>query len=451
MRHEIELKRVLTAWDLFFMGIGAIIGTGIFVLTGIAAANQAGPAVVVSFIVAGLAAGFAAFAYAELAGMLGGSGSAYGYAKTAFGNMVGWLIGWILILEYGVAVAAVSTGWSGYFNNGLQAIGLGLPAELIQPPASGGWINLPASLIILTLMGLLLVGAKEGARLNAVMVFVKLLTIAVFLIVGVGFVNPDNWSPFAPFGWFGHGEDGKPIGILAAASLVFFAYVGFDAVSTATEEAKDPQRDVPKGLLWALAACSIIYIAVASVLTGMVSFTELDVPSPVAHALQLVGLNWASALVATGAIAGLTTVMLVLYYGLTRIIYAMSRDGHLPLSLSVVSQRYQTPSVAIVISGVLMALMAGFMPLSSLAELVNAGTLSAFVLVCLAVVVLRRSQPDRHRPFVIPGGATIPLLGIVFCGGLMAFLPAETWWRFGMWVLLGAFIFAVYARKLKME
>jgi APA family basic amino acid/polyamine antiporter len=393
MRHEIELKRVLTAWDLFFMGIGAIIGTGIFVLTGIAAANQAGPAVVVSFIVAGLAAGFAAFAYAELAGMLGGSGSAYGYAKTAFGNMVGWLIGWILILEYGVAVAAVSTGWSGYFNNGLQAIGLGLPSELIQPPASGGWINLPASLIILTLMGLLLVGAKEGARLNAVMVFVKLLTIAVFLIVGVGFVNPDNWSPFAPFGWFGEGADGKPVGILAAASLVFFAYVGFDAVSTATEEAKDPQRDVPKGLLWALAACSIIYIAVASVLTGMVSFTELNVPSPVAHALQLVGLNWASALVATGAIAGLTTVMLVLYYGLTRIIYAMSRDGHLPLSLSVVSQRYQTPSVAIVISGVLMALMAGFMPLSSLAELVNAGTLSAFVLVCLAVVVLRRSQP----------------------------------------------------------
>lgn len=299
MHHEVELKRVLTAWDLFFMGIGAIIGTGIFVLTGIAAANQAGPAVVVSFIVAGLAAGFAAFAYAELAGMLGGSGSAYGYAKTAFGDMVGWLIGWVLILEYGVAVAAVSTGWSGYFNNGLQAIGLGLPVELIAPPASGGWINLPASLIILTLMGLLLVGAKEGARLNAVMVFVKLLTIAVFLIVGVGFVNPDNWSPFAPFGWFGEGADGKPVGILAAASLVFFAYVGFDAVSTATEEAKDPQKDVPKGLLWALAACSIIYIAVASVLTGMVSFTELNVPSPVAHALQLVGLNWASALVAT--------------------------------------------------------------------------------------------------------------------------------------------------------
>lgn len=451
MRHEVELKRVLTAWDLFFMGIGAIIGTGIFVLTGIAAANQAGPAVIISFVVAGLAAGFAAFAYAELAGMLGGSGSAYGYAKAAFGNLVGWLIGWVLILEYGVAVAAVSTGWSGYFNNGLQAIGLSLPTELIQPPANGGWVNLPASLIILALMGLLLVGAKEGARLNAIMVMVKLLTIAVFLVVGIGFVNPDNWSPFAPFGWFDHDEAGKPIGILAAASLVFFAYVGFDAVSTATEEAKDPQRDVPRGLLWALAACTVIYIAVASVLTGMVSFTELNVPSPVAHALQLVGLNWASALVATGAIAGLTTVMLVLYYGLTRIIYAMSRHGHLPLNLSVVSKRFQTPSVAILISGMLMALMAGFMPLSSLAELVNAGTLSAFVLVCLAVVVLRRSQPERHRPFVIPGGVMIPVLGVVFCGGLMAFLPAETWWRFGLWVLVGALIFALYARNLKVH
>ena len=448
MPHESGLKRVLTAWDLFFMGVGAIIGTGIFVLTGIAAATQAGPAVIVSFLIAGAAAAFAAFAYAELAGMLGGSGSAYGYARAAFGEFVGWLIGWVLVLEYAVSVAAVSTGWSGYFNHGLTAIGLGLPDYLTKAPALGGIVNLPASIIILLLMMLLIVGAKEGARLNTAMVFVKLLTITVFLAVGIGYVNPDNWTPFMPFGWFDHTEDGHPIGVLAAASLVFFAYVGFDAVSTATEEAKDPQKDVPRGLLWALAACSVIYILVSAVLTGMVSYTELNVPSPVAHALQLVGVNWASALVATGAIAGLTTVMLVLYYGLTRILFAMSKDGMLPKFLSSVSEKHHTPVNTIVITGVLTSLMAGFLPLGTLAELVNVGTLSAFVLVSLAVIVLRRSHPETPRPFVIPGGMTIPFLGIVFCGGLMAFLPAETWLRFGLWVLIGVLIYAIYGRKM---
>lgn len=448
MMHESGLKRVLSAWDLFFMGVGAIIGTGIFVLTGIAAATQAGPAVVVSFLVAGAAAAFAAFAYAELAGMLGGSGSAYGYARSAFGEFVGWLIGWVLVMEYAVSVAAVSTGWSGYFNNALTAAGLGLPDYLTKAPALGGMINLPAAAIILVLMALLVVGTKEGARLNTAMVFVKLLTITVFLVVGVGYVNTDNWTPFMPFGWFDHAADGHPIGILAAASLVFFAYVGFDAVSTATEEAKDPQKDVPRGLLWALAVCSFIYILVSIVLTGMVSYTELNVPSPVGYALQLVGVNWASALVSTGAVAGLTTVMLVLYYGLTRIIFAMSQDGMLPAPLSLVSKKHHTPVNAIVITGVMMSLMAGFLPLGTLAELVNVGTLSAFVLVSLAVVVLRRTEPDRHRPFKIAGGMTIPLLGIVFCGGLMLFLPSETWLRFGGWVLIGVLIYAVYGRRM---
>jgi APA family basic amino acid/polyamine antiporter len=449
--NNVKLKQVLTAWDLFFMGIGAIIGTGIFVLTGLAAATQAGPGVIVSFLIAGLAAGFAAFAYAELAGMLGGSGSAYGYARKAFGEFVGWLIGWVLVLEYSVSVAAVSTGWSGYFNHGLTAIGLGLPDYLIKAPAEGGLVNLPAASIILLLLTLLVVGAKEGARLNAVMVFVKLLTITIFLVIGVGYVNPENWTPFLPFGWFDHAESGKPIGVLAAASLVFFAYVGFDAVSTATEEAKDPQRDIPRGLLWALVVCSAIYMLVAAVLTGMVPYTELNVASPVAHALQLVGMNWASALVATGAIAGLTTVMLVLYYALTRILYAMSVDGMLPRFLSQVSPRFHTPVNAIVITGLIIAVMAGFFPLGTLAELVNVGTLAAFVLVSLAVIVLRRSHPHLPRPFMIPGGMTIPLLGIVFCGGLMAFLPAETWFRFGLWVLLGVFIFAVYGRKMSLS
>jgi APA family basic amino acid/polyamine antiporter len=448
INNEPSLKRVLTAWDLFFMGVGAIIGTGIFVLTGIAAATQAGPAVIISFLIAGAASAFAAFAYAELAGMLGGSGSAYSYAHAAFGEFVGWLIGWVLVMEYAVSVAAVSTGWSGYFNNALMSIGWGLPDYLTKAPALGGVINLPATTIILILMSLLIIGTKEGARLNTAMVFVKLLTIAVFLVVGVGYVHPENWSPFMPFGWFDHAADGHPIGILAAASLVFFAYVGFDAVSTTTEEAKDPQKDVPRGLLWALAVCSVVYILVSIVLTGMVSYTVLNVPSPVAYALQQVGVGWASALVSTGAVAGLTTVMLVLYYGLTRIIYAMSQDGMLPSILSKVSPTRRTPVHTIVITGVIMSIMAGFLPLGTLAELVNVGTLSAFVLVSLAVVVLRRTQPNRYRPFTIPGGMVIPFLGIIFCGGLMAFLPAQTWVRFGIWVLVGVMIYAIYGRKI---
>jgi APA family basic amino acid/polyamine antiporter len=266
----------------------------------------------------------------------------------------------------------------------------------------------------------------------------------VFLAIGIGYVNPDNWSPFMPFGWYGESASGQTIGVLAAASLVFFAFVGFDAVSTAAEEAKNPQRDLPRGILWSLAFCAVIYVLVSGTLTGMVSYDQLNVPSPVAHALHLVGVNWASALVATGAIAGLTTVMLVMYYGLSRILMAMSRDGFLPSVLSDVSEHQQTPIKNILMSGVVMMLMAGFMPLGSLAELVNIGTLSAFVVVSLAVVVLRRQRPDLPRAFVIPGGILIPVLGIVSCGALMAFLPAETWWRFGVWLLLGVLVYAVY-------
>lgn len=447
MKEGLQLKRVLSAWDLFFLGIGAIIGTGIFVLTGIAAANQAGPAVVLSFIVAGMAAGFAAFSYAELAGMLGGSGSAYGYARTAFGSLVGWLVGWILILEYAVAVSAVSTGWSGYFNNGLQAIGVQIPEQLLASPAAGGWINLPASLVIIALMMLLLSGAKQSARMNNLLVYVKLLAVLIFIVVGVGYVNPDNWTPFMPFGWLDVNADGKTIGVLAGASLVFFAYVGFDAISTAAEEARDPQRDLPKGILWSIGACSLVYVIVSGILTGMIPYPNLDVPSPVAYALQQVGVSWASALVATGAITGLTTVMLVLYYGLTRISYAMSRDRLLPERVARVSAKRQTPSFAIISAGVLMALMAGFVPLSSLAELVNIGTLTAFLLVNVAVLVLRKTHADMHRPFKIPFGATIPVLGIIFCGALISFLPIDTLMRFLAWLAIGLVVFFAYGRR----
>jgi basic amino acid/polyamine antiporter, APA family len=440
-----DLKKCLTAFDLTLLGVGAIIGTGIFVLTGIAAANQAGPAVVLSFIVSGLACAFAALAYAELAAAVGGCGSAYGYSYVAFGEIVAWLIGWILLLEYSVSVAAVANGWSGYFNNALSAMGIGLPNMLTKSPELGGIINLPAAAIILVLMGLLIIGVKQSAQLNAGMVFVKVLTICVFVSIAAFNVNPDNWHPFMPFGWFNTLPDGKTTGVLAGASLVFFAYVGFDAVSTAVEEAKNPQRDVPVGIIASLAFCTIIYIIVSGLLTGIVPYTQLNVSSPVAHALQLLGYNWASALVSTGVIAGLTTVMLVLYYGLTRIILAMARDGLVSPFLSKVDPERKTPVRVIVITGIIMSLAAGMFPLGALAELVNIGTLAAFVLVCFGVIVLRIRQPQLHRPFKNPLNPLFPVLGMLSCGALMAFLPASTWLRFIVWVTLGVIVYFTYS------
>jgi len=302
---ETGLKRCLSAFDLTFLGIGAIIGTGIFVLTGIAAATQAGPAVVLSFVVAGIACAFAALAYSELASAVGGCGSAYGYSYAAFGELVAWIIGWDLLLEYGVATAAVANGWAGYFNNALTAIGFGLPEALTKAPSLGGIVNLPAAGIVLVLMALLAIGVRQSTKINTAMVFVKLLTITVFIGVAVFHINPENWSPFMPFGWSGTSPEGKPVGVLAGAAMVFFAYVGFDAVSTAAEEAKNPQRDVPIGIIASLVFCTIIYIVVSGLLTGIVPYGQLNVPSPVTHSLQLIGINWASALVATGVIAGI--------------------------------------------------------------------------------------------------------------------------------------------------
>ncbi len=443
--HQSELKKCLTAFDLTLLGIGAIIGTGIFVLTGIAAANQSGPAVVISFVISGIACAFAALAYAELAAAVGGCGSAYGYSYVAFGEIVAWVIGWILLLEYSVSVAAVANGWSGYFNHALEAMGMGLPEALTKSPELGGIINLPAAAIILILMWLLIIGVKQSAQLNTAMVFVKVLTITVFVGIAAFNVHPENWHPFMPFGWFHTLPDGKTAGVLAGASLVFFAYVGFDAVSTAVEEAKDPQRDVPIGIIASLGFCTVIYIIVSGLLTGIVSYRELGVSSPVAHALQLLGYNWASALVSTGVIAGLTTVMLVLYYGLTRIILAMSRDGLVSPFLSKVNSGTQTPVRVIVITGVIMSIAAGLLPLGVLAELVNIGTLAAFVLVCLGVIVLRIRLPHLHRPFKNPLNPLFPLLGMFSCGGLMAFLPAQTWLRFTVWLSIGLIVYFTYS------
>jgi APA family basic amino acid/polyamine antiporter len=443
--HNTGLKKCLSALDLTLLGIGAIIGTGIFVLTGIAAANQAGPAVVLSFILSGFACAFAALAYAEMAAAVGGCGSAYGYCYVAFGEIMAWIIGWILLLEYGVSVAAVANGWSGYFNNALTAMGMPLPEMLTRAPELGGLINLPATVIILILMGMLIIGIKQSAHLNAGMVFVKLLTIAVFVAVAAFNINPANWSPFMPYGWFETLPDGKTIGVLAGASMVFFAYVGFDAVSTAAEEARNPQRDIPIAIISALGICTVIYIIVAGLLTSIVPYTQLNVSSPVAHSLQLLGYNWASALVSTGVIAGLTTVMLVLYYGLTRIIFAMSRDGLLSPFFAEVNPKTQTPVRVIIITGVIMAIGAGLFPLGALAELVNIGTLAAFVLVCFGVIVLRIRQPDIHRPFKTPLNPVFPVLGMLSCGALMSFLPHSTWLRFIVWITIGLIIYFSYS------
>ncbi len=441
------LKRCLSAWDLAFLGVGAIIGTGIFVLTGIAAATQAGPAIVLSFVVAGLACTFAALSYAELSAAIGGCGSAYGYSYAAFGELIAFIIGWDLLLEYAISVAAVANGWAGYLNNALSAIGSGLPDGLTKAPSLGGIINLPAAAIILILMFLLIAGVKHSAKANNIMVAVKLVTIAIFITIALFNVNPENWHPFMPFGWFHTLPDGQTIGVFAGASLVFFAYVGFDAVSTAAEEAKDPQSDLPFGIVSSLVFCTIIYILVSGLLTGVVNYKELNVSSPVAHALSLLGYKWGAAVISTGVISGLTTVMLVLYYGLTRIIFAMSRDGLLSPFFSQVNEKTQTPVRVIIIAGVIMALIAGFVPLGELAELVNIGTLAAFVLVCLGVIVLRITHVDLERPFRTPLSPLFPLLGILSCGSLMAFLPVITWLRFFVWLVLGLIVYFAYSFK----
>jgi APA family basic amino acid/polyamine antiporter len=440
-----DLKRCLTAFDLVLLGVGAIIGTGIFVLTGIAAAHQSGPAVVLSFIVSGIACTFAALAYSELASAVGGCGGAYGYCYAAFGELFAFLIGWSLLVEYGVAVAAVANGWSGYFQNALLAIGVELPKAITAGPAADGIVNLPAVCIVLALMTLLVIGVKQSARFNAALVFVKLATIAVFIAIAAFNVNPENWSPFMPFGWFDPGTEGRPVGILAGAAIVFFAYIGFDAVSAAAEEASNPARDLPIGIIGSLAACAVVYVIVSGLLTGIVNYKELGVASPVAHALQLLGINWASGLVAAGVIAGLTTVMLVMYYGLTRVIFAMARDGLFPPFFAETNPKTQTPVRVIVICGVIMAVLAGAVPLGALAELVNIGTLTAFIVVCLGVIALRRFRPDLPRPFQAPYGALFPVLGALSCFALILFLPPATWLRFGIWLAIGAAVYLLYS------
>jgi len=439
------LKKCLTAFDLALLGIGCAIGTGIFVLTGIAAATQSGPAVVLSFVFAGVASAFAALSYAELAASVGGSGSAYGYSYVAFGEFIAWVMGWILLLEYGVGAAAVANGWAGYFINTMANFNLLLPEALTKSPMMGGSINLPAFAIIWVLTILLIIGVKESARFNNIIVVIKLCTISIFIALASMHVNSNNWHPFMPFGWFSTLDNGKNIGVLAGASLVFFAYFGFDAVSTAAEEAKNPQRDLPIGLLASLAFCTVVYIIVSGLLTGIVPYSELNTSSPVAYALSKIGYTWSSTLVATGVLAGLITVLLVLLYGLTRILFAMSHDGLISPVFSKINPDRQTPTRIILMCGFVVSLVAGFIPLGELAETVNIGTLASFVMVCVGVIVLRIRQPNLHRPFKNPWNPLIPILGILSCGALMTFLPAATWHRFLLWIVAGVVFYFIYS------
>jgi APA family basic amino acid/polyamine antiporter len=435
---EESLQPCLTAFDLTLFGIGAIIGAGVFVLTGVVAANAAGPAVVLSYLIAGLASMFAALSYAELAASIGGCGSAYNYAYVGFGEFIAWLIGWNLIFEYGLSVSTVAIGWAGYVNDILNALNIKLPLALTQGPFLGGTLNIMAILIVAILTLLLCLGVRESARFNAAIVFIKLLTIAAFIGIASGHLNYQNWLPFFPFGWSG---------VMEGEALVFFAYIGFDALSTAAEETIEPQRNIPIGIIISMVVCTLIYIVVSALLTGIVPYQTLNVSSPVAAALLQLNHPLAAGLIGAGAIAGLTTVMLVMFYGLTRIFLAMTRDGLLPSRFSKINPTTRTPVSIIIGSGIIIACFAGLMPIHRAAELVNIGTLTAFTLVCAGVIVLRRTHPELPRPFKLPWDPLFPALGVVFCLYLMANLPAITWCRFLLWLLLGIIIYFAYSRK----
>ncbi len=433
-----SLKRVLTAFDLVLLGVGAIIGAGIFVLTGIAAATKAGPAIMLSYVVAGIACGFTALSYAELAAALGGCGSAYGYARVGFGITVAWIIGWALLLEYGISSAAVAVGLSGYVNNLMQSIGVHIPTALLNGPTQGGFMDLPAFIVISLIAMVLIIGVKTSARLNKVVVITKLIVIGIFIYLAAQHINTNYWKNFAPFGWQG---------VMNGAAFIFFAYIGFDAVSTAAEETINPQRNMPIGIIGSLIICTVLYIVVSALLTLIAPYNTLDVSSPIADALLGIGYRIGASIVSVGAIAGLTTVILAMYYGLTRVILAMSRDRLLPRQIAKVNHRTHTPIRIILATWLIIGLCSAFVPLDDLVSIVNIGTLAAFTIVCAGVLVLRYTQPDMPRPFKVPGAPVVPFLGVLSCLYLIYHLEPETWLRFFIWLVIGLIFYFSYGFK----
>jgi len=460
--NERGLKRTLGRWTLTAMGIGAIIGTGIFVLTGVAAATRAGPALTISFIIAGIVSAFAALCYSEVAGKIPIAGSAYTYAYATLGEFFAWVIGWDLILEYGVGSATVSIGWSGYFANFMQAaFNLRIPNAWAHSPFDPvpGIANLPAAIIILVITALLIRGTRESAQVNAIIVACKVAVVLFFIVVGIGRVDPANWhlpagpttgsGGYFPFGW---------TGVFGGAAFIFFAYIGFDAISTAAEETVDPKADIPFGIMTSLAICTVLYIIVVAVLTGMVPFNELNVSSPVAFAVIRAGLPWAGFIISVGAIAGLTTVLLVLMYGQSRIFFSMSRDGLIPKAFTSLHPQWRTPMFSTLFFGIVIALTAAFTPIDFVGSLTNMGTLGAFIIVSIALPILRKSHPELNgNGFQVPfGPLIIPALSAITAFGLMVSLMFNSptiahiplpWFGFVVWTLIGLVFYYAYGRK----
>ncbi|MCB2361787.1 amino acid permease [Clostridium estertheticum] len=431
-----DLKKNLTSKDLAALGIGAVVGTGIFVSTGVGA-HLAGPAVVLSFIVAAVISALCALTYSELATMFPVAGSTYAYSYVAFGELIAWIIGWDLMLEYLVSSAAVASGWSGTFVGLLSSAGLNLPNAIIKTPSAGGIIDMPAVIITMFVTWILFIGIKESAKLNNKIVLIKVGVIILFVILGVFHINVANYKPFAPFGWSG---------VMAGASIIFFAYIGFDAVSTAAEETINPKRDVPRGLAICLGIVIILYIAVALVITGMVPYKEIIENNAVPGALARFGINWGAALVGTGAVIGMISTLLVMLYGQIRVFMVMSRDGLLPKVFSKVHPIHKTPTLCTIITGSIAGIMAGFLPLDEIIKLCNIGTLFAFILVSIGVIVLRKTMPNIERKFRCPWVPVLPIISALACIYLMSALPLVTWIRFIIWLLIGIVIYFVYSR-----
>jgi APA family basic amino acid/polyamine antiporter len=471
-----QLKRALGALGLISLGLGAIIGAGIFVITGQAAANYAGPAVAISFIIAGLGCAFAGLAYAEFAAMVPIAGSAYTYAYTTLGEFWAWFIAWNLVLEYLIAGSTVAVGWSGYFNSFLKDFGIIIPKEIASAPVdvidsetkkailsnnsstliekflaflnlklTGSYFNFPAVLIVFIVGNVLLIGISESVIVNNIIVIIKILVLLIFLVVGFGKIDPSNWTPFIPPSE-GFGEYGIT-GILRAAGVVFFAYIGFDAVSTAAQEAKNPQKTLPIGILGSLAISTILYISVSLVLTGVVNYKELNVPDPIAVGIDKIGIPFLKLLVKLGAIAGLTSVIIVTLLGQTRIFFSISRDGLLPPIFSKIHPTFKTPFISTIIVVLSAMLIAAIFPIRLLGELVSIGTLLAFAIVSIAVLILRITRPDINRPFKTPAIWIVAPLGAIFSIVQMTFLPGDTWIRLVIWTIIGVSIYFLYGFK----
>jgi APA family basic amino acid/polyamine antiporter len=470
MAGDHRLRRVLGPVQLTSLGVGAIVGTGIFVLTGVAARERAGPAMILSFVVAGFACALAALCYAEFASMAPVAGSAYTYAYATLGELMAWIIGWDLILEYAVTAGAVAHGASHYFQDLIGIFNLRLPEIITDAPfdynatlgkfvATGRILDLPAMIIVGAVTVVLVIGIKESASFNAAMVILKVLIVIFVIVVGAFYINTANWHPFAPYGYSGINffgktllgqtdNGGQPLGMLAGAAIIFFAYIGFDSVSTHSEEARRPERDVPVGIIASLLICTVLYMGVGAVLTGMVPYNTIDINAPVSGAFKQVGLTWAQFIISLGALIGITSVVLVTMLSQARILLAMARDGLLPASFfGDVHPRFRTPWKSTIVTGIFAALLSSLLPLRLLSDLVNIGTLLAFVIVCAAVLIMRRTHPDAPRPFRAPLVPLVPILGILTCLLLMFSLPAENWLRLAVWLVLGFVIYFGYGRR----